>query len=284
MNNLVKKGRPELWGEDPHRSLVAARRSGEKGLILLAEDEVLRQYRLRIRKEFEQNAGVISVLEASKPARSASDEIGRILSHLVRDESSDLFAQALHELLDELDEMRKKPGSMYLVETDTGKATLPIGPQHVYTPPDFMGEDGKLHKSQPILHPGLTAPIVQRKNDDARTAAALAKGGEKSALALEHLKDPDAVRNKAVESLAELGVSADLEAPARTVLVEFGREQADGALQSLNPRFHRAHVFGKILARRIVEELGGGRTCSVVSVEQKRNSKKRWYVATVGLP
>lgn len=284
MNKLAKRGAPDLWGEDRHAALVAAKDAGDAALVAQTEQRILRDYRLQIRHKFESDAAVAEALKDASPAAAEFDRIRGLVADLARPESEQLFNAALRELLAELDEMRSRPGSVYLVETDTGKATIQIRPEHLYQPPDFVGEDGKVHKSGLILHPGVSASIIQKRYQEARVADAIERGGQRAALAMEHLRDPDAVRIRAVQVLEELGIKTDLEAPARYVELEFGKEHVEGPLQSPNPGFHRAYVFGGQLARRVRDELSGAKSCRLERVEMKVGAKRRWYLAKVGLP
>ncbi len=282
MSNLVKLDSDE-WGTDPHSSLVAARASGNALILDQATDKVLCRYRSLLRNLFEQNAEVIAVLGRHDLVTNAFDDLKTLFSELIRSESADLFDSILRELLNELEEMKKSPGSLYLVETDTGKATLRIGPEHVYYPAAFIGDDGKLHKPVPILHPGISAPIIQKRHQDARVSQAITRGGKMASLALAHLSDPNSIRIQVLNELHELGISTDLESPTKFITIEFGKEAGDGALQSLNPKFHRFFVFAKQLLNKVRSELNGKNNCSISDVELKSNAKKRWYTVTIGM-
>lgn len=283
MNKIVKSDPSVSWGENPHRVLSLSRSTGSTALAEQAEKAVLRQYRIQIREQFEKNSELATLLTDSHPAISASAETARILNSIKRPETSDLFYQVVEELLHELDEQRERPGSLYLID-DSGKAVMPIAEQQVYQPQDYVGEDGRVHTPNKIVHPGVSAPLIMDRYNKDRLAKAIENAGEEGALAMSHMKDPDLIRIQAMDALAVRGISVlGMDQPSKQIQIEFGKENIDGVLQSPNLKFHRSYAFGSVLAKRIQAELGDEKRCFIGNIELKTNSKKRWYQVSVSI-
>ncbi len=272
------------YGEDPHRLLAISRRSSSTEVMIHAEKAVLIQYRLRIREEFEKNKDVESVLQSHKVATEAFAELKNVLSSMIRSESEDLFDKTLHELLEELEELKKRPASLYLIDEE-GKTSAAVKPEHFYKPPDFVDESGKLRKSTTIVHPGLSVQLAMKRHETSKESSLIQRYEGKAELALQHLKDSSSIARHAIEILSSAGIEiANFEGERTVIEIEFGQERQEGILQGFNPKFHRASAFSSILSKRILEELQSGTKCNILDVSLKTNSKKRWYVAKIEIP
>lgn len=279
MSDLIKID-SNLWGEDPHHDLAVAKRTNSE-LFSDAKKSVYRVYMLGLRHEFETDELTRKILERNNPATGGFDELLGHLSNLIRPETEEVFKECLNDLLLELDHQRKSPGSLYLISTDTGAAIMPLNSQMIYQPPDFIGDDGKKHKAKQILHPKISAPLAIKIHEDARLLEKLKKVEGK--LAFEHVRNPNSIRNVAIEFLAKNGyISESLDDDFKQINLEFGKEHQD-VFQSINPAFHRHVSFGRTLARQIMSEAGSPSKYEIGDVKTCENAKFHWYSVTVKL-
>jgi hypothetical protein len=197
---------------------------------------------------------------------------------IARTETAGLFEKAVEYVLAELDQMRQKPASLYLVDGQTGRAVLPIGPESVYRPPDFVGEDGKVHKARPVVHPGISSSLALARAKAGRTEALAARAASDPSVrrALDHVLNPDCILTAAAERLRELGVEVGGVGHGRESEIRIGHEHVAEAQQSLNPRFHRAALLAEVLARRVLAASRGAMV-ELLSIRQEDNNKKRWH-------
>jgi len=274
-----------LCGEDPHKIPVSAITSCENNDIIAdTEKAVSIWYRFRIREEFEKNSKVVRILDAYKLAPEAFEELKRVMSNIIHDESVKIFDSILQEILIELEDLKKRPASLYLVDED-GRASLALKPEHFYNPPDFVDESGNLRKSTTIVHPGLSVQLAMKKHEDSKELKFIQKHEGVSDLAIQHLKDDSVIARQTIEILSSFGIETFTFDGGQTIIeIEFGQERQEGMIQSFNPKFHRANLFANILSKRIRDELGEKTQYNLIDISLKRNSKKRWYLARVEIP
>ena len=251
--------------------------------VLPAElTKVFVRYLIEIRKLLETDTTAREI--ASRPGTAVSHKY-KLLEYLINivcPESTEAFEKAIDEILEELDCLRKSDAGLVLIDTNTGKSVIPLSPEMIFTPPDYIGEDGELHKSKPVLHPGISSAFgliayeSDRKRELARRAA---KPNSKDAY--EHLFNPQLIAVRASELLASLGIKIDMDLPVEAIEFEFGREHISGIDHSVNLRFHRANMYSAILATKIIQKYGKSGVCSFGVVHHKKNSKQQWFVVEV---
>jgi hypothetical protein len=253
-------------------------------LVEITDEKILANYLLQFRKILETNGQIRNVVVNSDPAIEAKPKLMRMLADQCKPGSEKLFKQAIDILLTELDEFRRKPSSLYLVDEDTGKAIMPITDDLVFTPPDYVGEDGLLHKSKPTLHPGITASLALAVYGKAKIKKHLQKATDSiSKQAYKHLSGPEQILEMVKERFDYLGIEI-IEAPDRCdQTIEFGREQVEGVMQSPNIRFHRAHMFAAVLAHKLLKLGGRSARYFVGSITNEKNTKQTWYTVEVGV-
>jgi len=278
MTKLVKH-KSAAWGDD----LVEARESG-KEIVGQTVKKVLATYLLQLRKILETNSRIKQIVIDSDPAKAAKPKLMKLLAFECKPDSEDLFEQAIDIILDELDNFREKPSSLYLVDGDTGMTVMPMTDELIYTPPDYIGEDGKLHKAKPILHPGMAASLTLAVYGQAKIQRHLKKAADPiSKQAYKHLSGAEQILEMAKDRLGHIGVKISDNPDKCDQIVEFGREQVEGVMQSPNIRFHRAHMFAAVLAHKILELGGRSAEYFVGSIENKKNAKQSWYTVEIGV-
>lgn len=253
-------------------------------LVETTDEKILANYLLQFRKIFETNGQIRNVVINSDPAIAAKSKLTRLLAGECKPGTEELFKQAIDILLTELDEFRKKPSSLYLVDEDTGKAIMPMTDDLIFTPPDYIGEDGLWHKSKPTLHPGITASLALAVYGKAKLKKHLQKITDPiSEQAYKHLSEPEQILEMVKTRFAHLGIEI-IDAPDRCdQKIEFGREQVEGIMQSPNIRFHRAHMFAAVLAQKLLKLGGRSARYFVGSITNEKNSKQTWYIIEAGV-
>ncbi len=265
------------WGEDIF-ALVASRQGSALAKDL--EEKVEVHYRLELRERFQHDQIVNQALVESKADLPGAFAYFReMLAGVVRPGTEAIFDSILKELLEELAELHKKEPSRWLVSQTTGKLVMPVTADTVFTPEDYEGEDGLMHKARPILHPKYSVPLTELAYNDGRKEIAIAKSP--NPFAIEHLKNPDTIVNNAKTILDHHGVQIGPCEHGIGVLIEVGREHLDGIYQSPNYAFHRANAFGSHLAKKVLdlfkkEKIVRGRA-DLSPIELKLGRKERWY-------
>lgn len=285
MSDIVRTGKVDAaeadtgWGDDIF-SLITAKSSGDAAMIRAAEGAIQVRYRKELRPRFETDPNVRESISNDRPAAECRQRVLDAVKDVCRQGTEEIFERVVDELLLEIDQFRKLPASMYLID-ESGQVVMPIGEAAIYKPPDFIGEDGKVRKAKPIVHPGVSSGLAMKRQDEYRFATALAKASATplGVLALKHDLDPASMRGIAVEWLGANGVVVKELPPeaGSSVTIEFGREQYDGIFQAPNYSFHRFRMFGELLGRKVLEAMGGPGACDLGHPVLESNSKQRWY-------
>ena len=271
----------ENWGEDVF-SLVTARALGDEKLARRYESSISTKYKLEIRKNFETNDEIRKLLATTQEPQEIQAEVAALLSGVAKPGTEEIFDRVLKELLLELRGLMKADPSLYLVDESTGKVIMPIKEGAMYQPPPYVDDNGEVHRSRPLLHPGLAAPLAESNHGRDRMQLAL----ENPSHVYDHLRTPNAITTAAQDKLQQMNVrrldDADLTSAKQEVLV-FGKEYYEGVMQSPNPMFHRVEAFGGALARQVARLLTAKQATRFAfsSVAEKQNSKWRWYEVTV---
>lgn len=244
-------------------------------LATRSEEEIVAGYLIQLRKILQEDVVLIGKVSACEPAIDAKPHL--IAAIEANPDTEHLLDKAAVQLLKELENQRKSKPSLYLVSNKTGKAVMPINENHVFTPPQFVGLDGKLHDSRPVVHPGITSSIAVAAHEMAKEEALAAISGNE--LAFAHMSDPDKVLELTRQKLDGIVSFEDLNGSWEQI--ELGKENAAGMEQSANRSFHRIELFSSILARRIVDRCGKGGRCQLGGMIVNRGAKHRWYVVSV---
>lgn len=282
MSNKVPPDLSGEWGEDIY-SLATAEAIGDTHLARRMEESISAKYRHEIRSRFETDEAVRQFLAEATDPTVVADEVADLISSAVRPGTEQIFKKVLKETLSELKTLMKADPSLYLVDEKTGKVVMPLRAGAIYQPPPYVDDNGVTHKSKPILHPGIAAPLAEAKVSQDRTALAL----ENPSHAYDHLRAPNAIRDRAMEVLGQMGYKPlpDSTGPEWTEcqILTFGKEYYEGVLQSPNPMFHRVEAFGGALGRQIARFLDEKDVdrYSLGAVIEKSNAKFRWYEINV---
>ena len=261
------------WGDDPG---AAIEKAAGTPLAVQIEEDVVAGYLLLLRTLLERDSELTARVAACNPAKLALDELVAACK-MVKPGTAHLVGKAANILLTELEQQRKADPSLYLVSCKTGRAVMPITADKVFTPPDFEGLDGRMHKSRPIVHPGLSSSLAIASHESAKEIATMAlSGGE---IAFVHLSAPEQMVEMARQKLGKQIVFGNVQGPWQEV--EFGKENVAGMEQSVNLAFHRVELFSSVLARRILAMCGQGGRCDVGKVRSHRGAKHRWYSLSV---
>jgi hypothetical protein len=268
--------------EDIYKSLVIHRNTGST-LVLDTEKKVKAQYLHQIRDEFQNNEKIKKLLLQSPS--DLRDQLIESLEHLIRPDTQDIFELALDQIIIELAKQLEAGHGLYLVDDDSGEIMMPLTPDMIYQPPDYEGEDGKMHKAMPIVHPKITSSLALLKGQKHKEAELLDKYKDTVALkALEHLKSPEKIIDLTIEKLKKFNITIVGHITSGELhIIEFGHEQADGVYQSFNPAFQRISMFSSVLATKIYKLCGNGGICSIKNFEEKKNSKQHWYKVDVAI-
>lgn len=248
------------------------------GITRWMEDEHFAKMLMLLRRQFETDTNIRECLTAvtKEERRQGVLHFTEMLRFAPGGQRA--LERAVDYLLDELEQMQKEGHGQYLVDSSTGKSVGPLTKEMIYQQPDFVNEDGQLVKGKKVVNPSFASAVGLAKQKQERTRLALEASN--GSLALEHVRDPDSILRVAKEHLEAARIPETEAGPE--IVVEVGREQADGVLQSPNVNFHRHELYGALLARKIIS--GGHRACSLVSMEHKSNSKAQWYEVKVRVP
>lgn len=283
MSNKLSLRSIPAWGEDLSAFLKVCRKEGDSELVQQVEEKLLAGYLMGIRTLLTTDHVANKVAAESYPATSAAPGLIDRFWHLAKPGSEDIFQKAVEIILEELDAARLKEPSLYLVNVQTGRAVLPFNKDTVFQPPDYIGEDGLVHKARPIVHPALTSAMALAQQEAARREIVLKKSKDpKFKSAVEHLLDPEGMITSAKERLQAVGVVIDdIPSDSEPQEVEFGREAIDGINQAPNYQFHRKSTFSAILAQKILRLCGPGGHCHIGPIRERKGSKQRWYAVSV---
>lgn len=266
-----------VWGDDPHADLETARKLNSD-LVVEAEQKIRRIYLNFIRDNFENNQTVREIIESSEQP-DLFNVLNEHFADFCRSESKEIFEECLKEIITELESYKKNPGSMYVIDSSTGKTVTQFNEGMVYQPPDYTGEDGVVRKSKKILHPSISVPLTISAYETAKKKEFLDK--KELSTAMTYLKNPNSIIDSAIEILERNGYhSVDFIKSYTSLNIEFGKEHVS-TLQSINPMFHRHVSLGAVLANRIMSALNGLTNYRIMSCESKTNSKTSWHSAVV---
>lgn len=252
--------------------LAEARRSGGELATELMEAARGRMRRA-LRESFESDE-VRKAFEES-PDDPAPAVMSALAPHLAEGAEADVEA-VVNELVAEAVDMRKGPPSLYLVDHSTGRALIPFGKSMVYQPPDYVNESGDRVRARPILHPGLTAPLMEAAHRSASEAAEALGGGRHT----DHLSDPQSIVRHAREKLQSEGYvdAGPPDGPAMEARV--GVESAVSANPS--KAAWRARMYGAALASRVMAaaRAAGAVRFQLGEAVRRHNSRSTWYDVT----
>jgi len=288
MTNLIKRDGSLMWGEDPHEILKTALETQDFKLAKVAEEKLVSQYLLSIRTIFSINNEIINIIKSKEKALDSKDQIFDILKNKPEFRSESILYRVIEFLLIELEDLKTKDPSLYIVDAKTGRLTFKADEKSFYQPPDYVGEDGKLHKAQLILHPGLSSSYALNLYDNSRKEENKIRIIEKVsanptlAPAYAHILDPDSMSGIATRILEDNGIEiGEVSGSCTDIEITFGKESLAGSDQSINPRFHRAEMFGKSLSKKILEAYPNIRICELGSVSTFSDTRNKWYSVRV---
>jgi hypothetical protein len=264
--------------DNPFTALAVARSNGNLSAVPESYQEVLRLYLLRLRKLFQEDEGVrAAVLLDSEEERRK--RILELTAKTANPGTEDVYEKVVDLLLEEYDRMKLAPHQQYIVDGRTGLTIAPLTEESLFTPPDYIGEDGEKHKAQTIVHPGISSALGLALQERSRIETAIAKGGP----AFEHLKDPYSITEAAKKILEHLGYEICKCSGGFMQTYEIGYEKEEGIFQSSNPSFHRYRMFGSILAKKISDfmKLNNYQKCEIGSIKLNRTGKQRYYSVEV---
>jgi hypothetical protein len=240
----------------------------------IVKDNSLFSYKSIVRNELETNIKIRELLKKDGSTTIVSDEITNIILES-NEYDRTLLTEAVNFVLNELDELRARPPSLYVIDSQTEKL-VPITDELIVTPPDYLGHDGEMHKSNPIVHPAVSTALALSVHDKAKQNKAITKSKQNKATenAYTHL-DVNKIVELAKEKLASTFIKIVEFSSGDVKNIEFGKEQINGIFQSSNMYFHRVQMFASTLAHKIM--LLNPKECSFGKIEMKHNSKHQWY-------
>jgi hypothetical protein len=260
--------------DNPFTALVVSKSNRDLAAVSEDHSKVLRLYLLRLRKLFQEDQGIrTAVLIEDKEERKK--QVLELTSKEISLGTEDVYEKAVDLLLEEYDKMKLAPYQQYIVDGRTGLTIAPLTEDSLFTPPDYIGEDGKKHKSQTIVHPGISSALGLALQERSKIVTAITKGGP----AFEHLKDPSSITDVAKSILESLGYEICKCSDEFMQIYEIGHEKEEGVFQSSNPSFHRYKMFGSILAKKVSDfmKLNNFQKCEIGIPKLIRNGKQRYY-------
>lgn len=274
-----------VWGEDPHQSLAIARGRGDIELEREAEERAIALYLRMLRSTIEN---VKEIAEILINAENPEDAVKGLISAVEDSEDPEIFRDAkildksIRILVQEYELQKKDPG-LYIVDESTGRSIIKAGADNILDLPAFKDEFGRMIKPNPILHPKWSSALGMLKHERGKQTKlkieAMDKVEEDSTKApiYAHILDPNSITHHAKEELTKVGIDVIRIVDGEEKEFQVGKEHIETDYQSMSIRFHRAQMFGKILAKKIEAEIGLSKICSIGRVEEKKNSKHRWY-------
>lgn len=264
---------------DMNDSITAKVSSNIEGLD---SEKLFIRYLNLIRKQLETNGIARRTAAKADPASQAKAELIELLNDMIIPGSMEIFERAMDEILSELDQLRKLDVGLVLINEQTGKSIIPFTEEMIYTPPDYVGADGQLRKSKPILHPGISSTLGMIAYEAEKKQEILKKAQKPNSYhAYTHLINEQMIAVYASQRLANIGLSMRDDLPVDGIDIEFGREHIDASEQSINLKCHRAYMYAAILATKILQKFGYNGICSLGMVHQRKNAKQRWYTVEV---
>jgi hypothetical protein len=237
------------------------------------------KYLLAIRKFIHDSTELAQLIADSDPAISCAADVYTLIAHTILPGTEEIFKSAIHEILEELDRHRQLPSSLYLIDQHSGKAVIPISERDIYQPPDYIGEDGKLQKSKPIVHPKITSSLAlaQAEQYNRQKIQKLAEHPVHG-LSYRHLTEPDQISELIRSKLEHIGFQFIPQSESNVVEMEFGREIIEADMQSHNHRFNRIQSYAAIVATKIVRLNENKHPMWMGPISLRKNSKMRWFV------
>lgn len=249
----------------------------------IEEDRTYRRYLLAIRKAFQEKNEIRECLTAHSHEERRDGVLHFLLPLCIAQPGGEpLLTKAVEHLLHELEQMKLAGHSRYIIDESTGLAVAPLTANLIQKTPDFIDEGGNLRKGRQVVDPGFASALGLARQEMDRTEKALAKPGNLTASAYEHLRNPNSILELAREHMDRAGISSAVDGNAVELTLEIGVEQSDGIFQAPNAGFHRQAAYGAQLARRIIAD--GHKACEIVGMEKKSNSKSRWYEVRARVP
>jgi hypothetical protein len=244
-------------------------------------------YLLKLRKILEEESTISEKINEFNPAISAKEPLIDFIKTKYPEDfaSYEDLEESVTAILKELDLHRSKIPSLYLVDQNTGKTVVPFTKEAIYQPPDYIGLDGRLKKSRPIVHPGISSSLalLEQEEEKQKKLLVLAKT-EKSHY---HLVE-DKMTNFLKVKLSENGFTEqEIDGPWKQL--EFGKENEAGVEQAVSSSFHRIELFTSIICKKLKDICGENKKCQIGKIQNHKNSKFRWYTLnfktlnTVGL-
>lgn len=275
---IQKKIKMNDTEENPYSILVGSRSVGDLAVELEFHKKVLRLYLLRLRKLFQEDEDIKHAITIEDKEERRKQILTFVLK-IANPGTEDVLEEAINILLNEYEKMKLVPYQQYLIDEQTGMAIMPLTKDSLFQPPDYIGEDGKKHKAQIIVHPGISSAIGLAMQERSKIAAAITKGGPE----FEHLKDPSSIIKITKELLESEGFEIGACPNGFIQIYEIGHEHEEGVFQSLNKSFHRYELFGKILAKKIIHDMKnkGISRCELGIPQLMKNNKHRWYTVSV---
>jgi hypothetical protein len=222
-------------------------------------------------------------------ALESADNIINFLKNLNNEEISDddFLKIAANIIADEYKYQKENPG-LYIIDTDTGRAIIKADESSFYRPQDWTDENGNIHHPGLIIHPGISSSLGLKKYEDEKRnnqkELALDKISKNPALksTFEHMLNPVSIIDYTKSVLLEMGVKIEkLTDNAIDDVIEVGKEHIDGEYQSMNMNFHRAHMYGALVAKKLMLKYDDIISCDVIEVTENSNTKHKWFSVKV---
>lgn len=240
---------------------------------------------LDIREKFQTDKfGATEIVISHSPATEAKPHLVEHMKDLRLKYGRALLEEALDIILDELEGQRKAEPSLYLVNVETGRSVCPISSSDVVHLPNYVGNDGLEHPSNPIVHPKVSSELALEFHSQSKVKK-MRLAAEKNPQAYDHIFNPSKILEDAkgiLSTTCEIVTKID---GGKTFNVEFGHENADMS-QPINPNFHRAKMLSIILARKVIDLMGDPRkkwTCAFGELRVESTSKLRWFTVDVSV-
>lgn len=249
-------------------------------LSIIDKPKILAKYLNSFRQEFQTNKDVLDIISSNMSSEDKKTAISDLLKSIDFGDVN-TFSEALNVLFGELTSLVTKEPSKYLVDTTTGQIVKKLEESDIFTPDDYINENGEVQKSIPKVRPEISVAIALKKASDHKNELMQAKlQNPEYKFTYEHIREPDSIVDRAVSLLTAQGI---IFAPTEDnhIRIVFGNEHVESEDQSINPFYHRSQAYSSILSSKIMKMISSGDTVWILNLEKHVTSKTKFYSVDV---
>lgn len=236
---------------------------------------ILAKHLNALRPEFQSKQAIRDILASESPE---SEKVDQIRSYIDIDfGNEEVLLSAISTLVKESASLATQDPKQYLVDRDTGFIVKALEEGDIFTPPDYLGEDGQMHPSQPKVHPKISVSLALSKVASFKNEQIVAKSEQPEFKhTFEHILNPDVVLKKVNDLLRAKNIFVD-EHDNNFLQLAFGHESIEGQEQSINPAYHRSQALSAILASKVLKYVSDGDRVWLDNLALHTTPKETYY-------